>query len=37
MVNKRCTSNKVELRKVYEEKMKTFMNKQQKKNDKSKS
>lgn len=37
MVNKRCTTNKIELRKIYEEKMRAFLKKQQKKNDQSKS
>ena len=37
MDNKRCTPNKVELRKIYEKKMREFLKKQDKKNDSSKS
>lgn len=37
MDNKRCAANKIELRKIYEKKMREFLKKQEKKNDSSKS
>lgn len=37
MDNKRCTTNKIELRKIYENKMREFLKKQEKKNGQSKS